>query len=48
MSPKELLYLDDALGHEQFLIAQCGEAETRSSSNACVSCKMRIGRFSIS
>ena len=27
MSPKELLYLDDALGHEQFLIAQCGEAE---------------------
>lgn len=28
MSPKELLYLDDALGHEQFLIAQCGEAES--------------------
>lgn len=30
MSPKELLYLDDALGHEQFLIAQCGEAESRA------------------
>lgn len=29
MSPKELLYLDDALGHEQFLIAQCGEASPR-------------------
>ena len=28
MSPKELLYLDDALGHEQFLIAQCSEAES--------------------
>ena len=28
MSPKELLYIDDALGHEQFLIAQCGEAES--------------------
>ena len=27
MSPKELLYIDDALGHEQFLIAQCQEAE---------------------
>ena len=31
MSPKELLYLDDALGHEQFLIAQCGEAESALS-----------------
>ena len=31
MSPKELLYLDDALGHEQFLIAQCGEAEAALS-----------------
>ena len=30
MSPKELLYLDDALGHEQFLIAQCGEAGVRA------------------
>ena len=23
MSPKELLYIDDALGHEQFLINPC-------------------------
>ncbi len=26
MSPKELLYLEDALGHEQFLKSQCQEA----------------------
>ena len=26
MSPKELLYIEDALGHEQFLITQCENA----------------------
>ena len=26
MSPKELLYVDDALGHEKFLKTQCQEA----------------------
>lgn len=26
MSPKELLYIEDALGHEKFLIAQCRQA----------------------
>ena len=26
MSPKELLYIEDALGHEQFLMAQCHSA----------------------
>lgn len=26
MSPKELAYIEDALGHEQFLIAQCRSA----------------------
>ena len=26
MSPKELLYIDDALGHEKFLINQCQQA----------------------
>lgn len=50
MSPKELLYLDDALGHEQFLVAQCGEAGVRaerpcSSSNACVSAKCASADF---
>ena len=26
MSPKELLYIEDALGHTQFLTTQCREA----------------------
>ena len=26
MSPKELLYIEDALGHEQFLKSQCQQA----------------------
>ena len=26
MSPKELLYLEDALGHAKFLVSQCQEA----------------------
>ena len=26
MSPKELLYLEDALGHDKFLKTQCQEA----------------------
>lgn len=27
MSPKELQYIEDALGHEQFLLTQCQEAQ---------------------
>lgn len=27
MSPKELMYIEDALGHEQFLMTQCRQAE---------------------
>ncbi|MBP3426868.1 MAG: hypothetical protein J6M47_01240 [Clostridia bacterium] len=26
MSPKELLYIEDALGHEKFMIQQCTQA----------------------
>ncbi len=26
MSPKELLYIEDALGHEQFFMTQCRDA----------------------
>lgn len=26
MSPKELLYIEDALGHEEFLESQCRQA----------------------
>ena len=29
MSPKELLYIEDALGHTQFLMKQCQEASSR-------------------
>ncbi|MCD7807898.1 MAG: hypothetical protein LUH02_01035 [Erysipelotrichaceae bacterium] len=29
MSPKELLYIDDALSHEQYLICQCSDVESR-------------------
>lgn len=29
MSPKELLYIEDALGHTQFLMNQCREASNQ-------------------
>ena len=29
MSPKELQYVEDALGHEQFLKTQCQEAQQK-------------------
>ena len=31
MSPKELLYIEDALGHTQFLMAQCRAAASQLS-----------------
>lgn len=31
MSPKELLYIEDALGHTQFLMNQCREAANQLS-----------------
>ncbi len=34
MSPKELLYIDDALGHTQFLMTQCREAANKLSDPA--------------
>ena len=34
MSPKELLYIEDALGHTQFLMKQCQEAAARLSDPA--------------
>lgn len=42
MSPKELLYLDDALGHEQFLIDQCGEAESALSDPQLKQCVRQL------
>ena len=29
MTPKELLYIDDALGHTKFLMAQCEDAVSK-------------------
>lgn len=31
MSPKELLYIEDALGHAQFLMTQCRTAASQLS-----------------
>lgn len=39
MSPKELLYIEDALGHEKFLVSQCEQASatlTDANLRACV------------
>ena len=29
MSPKELLYIEDALGHTQFMVRQCEDAAAK-------------------
>ena len=42
MSPKELLYIEDALGHEKFLISQCRQAANALQDPALRSCVMRM------
>ena len=42
MSPKELLYIEDALGHEQFLIDQCRSAAAALQDPALKSCVQRM------
>lgn len=42
MSPKELLYIEDALSHEQFLIKQCREAVSALQDPALKSCVQRM------
>lgn len=42
MSPKELLYIEDALGHEKFLISQCRQAASALTDPALRSCVMRM------
>ena len=44
MSPKELLYIDDALGHEKFLIAQCQQAASALTDPALRDCAVRMGK----
>lgn len=42
MSPKELLYIDDALGHEKILIAQCKQAAKALQDPTLRSCAERM------
>lgn len=38
MSPKELMYIEDALSHEQFLVSQCRQAEQALQNPALKQC----------
>ncbi len=42
MSPKELLYIEDALGHEKFLISQCQQAASALTDSTLRSCVQRM------
>lgn len=42
MSPKELLYIEDALGHEKFLITQCQQAQSALTDPELRSCVQKI------
>lgn len=42
MSPKELLYIEDALNHEQFLIDQCREAASALQDPVLKNCAQRM------
>ncbi len=42
MSPKELNYIDDALGHEKFLKTQCQDAIKNLQDNELKNCVQQI------
>ena len=42
MSPKELQYIEDALGHEQFLTSQCQQAASQLTDPELKSCVNRM------
>lgn len=44
MSPKELSYIEDALGHEQFLKTQCQEAYQNLQDPELKSCIQEISQ----
>ena len=44
MSPKELNYIEDALGHEQFLKTQCQEAIQNLQDQELKSCVHQISQ----
>lgn len=42
MSPKELTYIEDALGHEKFLKTQCQEATANLQDSELKSCVQQL------
>lgn len=42
MSPKELQYIEDALGHEQFYMNQCREAQQNLQSEELKQCVQQM------
>ena len=42
MSPKELMYIEDALSHEQFMVAQCRQAEQALQNPALKQCVSQL------
>lgn len=42
MSPKELIYIEDALSHEKFLKTQCQEAVQNLQDSELKSCAQQI------
>ena len=38
MTPKELLYIEDALGHEQFFLTKCRETASQMQDGELKSC----------
>lgn len=42
MSPKELTYIEDALGHEKFLKTQCQEAIANLQDSELKSCVQQL------
>lgn len=42
MSPKELLYIEDALGHEQFLQQQCTECAAQMQDGELKNCVSQL------
>ena len=42
MSPKELQYIEDALGHEQFLTSQCQQAVSQLADPELKNCAAQL------
>ena len=44
MTPKELLYVEDALGHEQFFQAKCQETANQLQDTELRSCVLQMAK----